>query len=223
MAALRTSISSGRVHNGPLERNASMSRIFRVSRFERKSHPFSRTDSSRCAPSASFQVNVGPSWAWTASRSARSDSRRSDSSSISRVSRSARVDSSVGYQEHSCWPGVQSVHANQTDTRYVFTVASAAHRAEVDVREGALRASRCPRRDSPLGRSDGGRESDVGVRCINSIPVRHALIPMQGQRTVDAADSARLDGLSLWPLDGTPTRAETVLTLGSETSLAPRS
>ena len=47
MAALRTSISSGRVHNGPLARNASMSRIFRVSRFERKSRAFSRTDSSR--------------------------------------------------------------------------------------------------------------------------------------------------------------------------------
>ena len=37
MATLRTSIRSGRVHNGSLERNASMCRILRVSRFERKS------------------------------------------------------------------------------------------------------------------------------------------------------------------------------------------
>jgi hypothetical protein len=51
------------------------------------------------------------------------------------------------------------------DTRHDFTVASAAHRAEVDVPKQALRPSRGAGLDSPPGRSDGGRESHLGLHA----------------------------------------------------------
>ena len=48
-----------------------------------------------------------------------------------------------------------------TQTR--FAVASAAYCAEVDLSEQARRPPQCPRRDSPPGRADGGRESYLGL------------------------------------------------------------
>jgi hypothetical protein len=49
------------------------------------------------------------------------------------------------------------------DARHDLAVAPAAHRAEMDAPEQARWPSRCPRRDSTLGRPDGGRESHLGL------------------------------------------------------------
>src|SRR5262245_41371379 len=53
-------------------------------------------------------------------------------------------------------------------TRHVAPLASAAHRPEMDLRQEGHTPARRPRRDSPVGRADGGGESDTGYTRIQS-------------------------------------------------------